>query len=29
MWPTTSYACRSNAYDVQSEKFLAREVKRY
>src|SRR5829696_641351 len=28
MSPTTSYACTSNAYDVQSEKLLAREAKR-
>src|SRR5436190_9805840 len=27
MSPTTSYACSSNAYDVHSEKLLAREVK--
>src|SRR4029450_12631023 len=27
MSPTTSYACSSNAYDVQSEKLLPREVK--
>src|SRR5918995_434949 len=27
MSPTTSYACSSNVYDVQSEKLLAREVK--
>src|SRR5919198_5762397 len=27
MSPTTSYACNSNVYDVQSEKLLAREVK--
>src|SRR5204862_1023217 len=27
MSPTTSYACSSNAYDLHSEKLLAREVK--
>src|SRR5919202_3749694 len=27
MSPTTSYACSSNAYDVQSEKLLSREAK--
>src|SRR5205809_268628 len=27
MSPTTSYACSSNSYDVQSEKLLAREAK--
>src|SRR5919201_4845464 len=27
MSPTTSYACSSNLYDVQSEKLVAREVK--
>src|ERR687883_175762 len=27
MSPTTSYACSSSAYDVQSEKLLAREAK--